>query len=382
MLSPLPANSVARNRSVLIAAASGRALAASARRGGYVPLVADAFGDSDVLAAAAAHERVDLLDRGLDDEKVIDALTRLADGVAPAGIVCGSGFEDRAGLLARISEHWPLLGTAPDTVARLKDPLAFAALCRDADIPHPETALRRPADIADWLVKRVGGAGGWHIRPLREADVAGAGVYFQRRIEGEAVSALLLGDGRSVVMLGFSAQWCSPLPRHPFRYGGAVRPAALRENLAQAMTAALTRLTARLPLTGLSSADFLVDGDRFHLLEINPRPGATFDLFEPERGPSLFALHVDACAGRLPDTVRRLEGATAGAILYAARDIEDMPALDWPDWVSDRPVPGSAVKADAPLCSVFARAETAAQARQLLERRMAEIEARLWEPVT
>ncbi|MEJ2626518.1 MAG: ATP-grasp domain-containing protein, partial [Pseudolabrys sp.] len=171
-------------------------------------------------------------------------------------------------------------------------------------------------------------------------------------------------------------------PRHPFRYGGAVRPAALRENLAQAMTAALTRLTARLPLTGLSSADFLVDGDRFHLLEINPRPGATFDLFEPERGPSLFALHVDACAGRLPDTVRRLEGATAGAILYAARDIEDMPALDWPDWVSDRPVPGSAVKADAPLCSVFARAETAAQARQLLERRMAEIEARLWEPVT
>ena len=366
---------------MLIAAASGRALAASARRGGYVPRVADAFGDSDALAAAAAHERVDLLDRELDDEKVIDALARLADGVKPAGIVCGSGFEDRAGLLTRIAERWPLLGNAPDTIARLKNPLRFAALSRDADVAHPETSLQRPADTTDWLTKRAGGAGGWHIRPVGKTDVAGEGVYFQRRTEGEAVSALLLGDGRTVMVLGFSAQWCSPLPRHPFRYGGAVRPAALSEDLVQEMTSALTRLTATLPLTGLSSADFLVDGDRFLLLEINPRPGATFDLFEPEHGPSLFALHVEACAGRMPDAGPRLEGAMAGAILYAARDIEGMPVLDWPDWASDRPVPGSAVKADAPLCSVFARAETAAEARGRLERRMAEIEARLWEPV-
>ena len=37
------------HRTVLIAAISGRALAASARRGGYVPLVADFFGDADTL---------------------------------------------------------------------------------------------------------------------------------------------------------------------------------------------------------------------------------------------------------------------------------------------------------------------------------------------
>ena len=366
---------------MLIAAASGRALAASARRGGYIPLVADAFGDSDTLAAAGAHACVDLLGPARDDEKVIDALARLATGEAPAGIVCGSGFEDRADLLARISERWPLLGNSPDTIARLKDPLGFAALCNDADIPHPETSLHRPTDPAGWLIKRVGGAGGWHIRPVNEADVAGEGVYFQRRIEGHAVSVLLLGDGRRAMVLGFSAQWCSPLPRHPFRYGGAVRPAVLSEGLTQAVTAALTRLTEKLPLTGLASADFLVEGDRFHLLEINPRPGATFDLFEPARGPSLFSLHVDACAGRLPDAPPRLKGAMAGAIVYAARDIDRMPAPDWPDWVSDRPVPGSAVKADAPLCSVFARGATAAEARGRLELHMAEIEARLWEPV-
>ncbi len=366
---------------MLIAAASGRALAASARRGGYVPLVADAFGDSDTLASAGAHRRVDLLNPVRDDEKMIDALAGLAAGAAPAGIVCGSGFEDRAGLLTRIAARWPLLGNSPATIARLKDPLGFAALCREAEVAHPETSRVCPAARAGWLIKRVGGAGGWHVRPVGKTDAAGEGAYFQRRLEGHAVSALLLGDGRAIMVLGFSAQWCSSLPRHPFRYGGAVRPAALSQELTRGMTAALMRLAARLPLTGLASADFLVDGDRFHLLEINPRPGATLDLFEPAHGPSLFALHVEACGGRLPEAPPRLEGAMAGAILYAARAVKRMPALDWPDWVSDRPVPESAVKADAPLCSVFARAETGTQARRLLERRMAEIEARVWEPV-
>lgn len=366
---------------MLIAAASGRALAASARRAGYVPLVADAFGDADTLASAGAHAHVDLLGPARDDEKVIGALARLAAGVVPAGIVCGSGFEDRAALLTRISQRWPLLGNPPETITRLKNPLRFVALCNDADVRHPEMSLHRPDDPAGWLVKRVGGAGGWHIRPLGKNDAADEDVYFQRFVPGQAVSALLLGDGRRAMVLGFSAQSCSPLPRHPFRYGGAVRPAALSDSLMQRLTAALQRLTALAPLTGLSSADFLVDGDTFYLLEINPRPGATFDLFEPEHGPSLFSLHVDACAGRLPDAPPRLEGATAGAILYAARAVKRMPALEWPDWVSDRPVPGSAVEADAPLCSVFARGMTAAEAQGQLERRMAEIEARLWEPV-
>ncbi|MEJ2432582.1 MAG: ATP-grasp domain-containing protein, partial [Pseudolabrys sp.] len=92
--------------------------------------------------------------------------------------------------------------------------------------------------------------------------------------------ALAQADGRRVMVLGFSAQWAAPLPGRPFRYGGAVRPAPLANGVLRAMTAAIERLNAAVPLTGLASADFLVDGDAFHLLEVNPRPGASFDLFE------------------------------------------------------------------------------------------------------
>jgi predicted ATP-grasp superfamily ATP-dependent carboligase len=365
-----------RSIPVLIAAASGRALAASARRGGYAPLVADAFGDQDTLAVVSGHAQVDLLNRPVDDEKLIAALEVLARGHDPIGIVCGSGFEDRADLLTRLAARWRLLGNAPEIVARLKDPLAFATICRAAGIPHPETSLAPPPEPSGWLVKRAGGAGGQHIRPAGSGHAAPAGAYYQRHVEGVPVSALLLANGRDVMVLGFSAQWSSPTSRRPFRYGGAVRPAPLAEDLRQALTAAIERLVAEIPLVGLNSADFLIDREDFHLLEVNPRPGATFDLFEL-RTNSLFALHVDACAGRLPAQVPAFDSGRAGAILYARRDIAAIPPLDWPEWVADRPVAGSRVNAGGPLCSVFAEAATAAQARALVEERSAQLHAEL-----
>jgi len=354
---------------VLIAAASGRALAASARRAGYVPLVADNFGDQDTLAAAAGHVRVDFA-RPIDGDILIAALQTLANGCDCAGIVCGSGFEDRADLLTNIGKRWPLLGNSPETVACVKDPFRFAATCHAANIPHPETSLVPPIDVTGWLAKRIGGAGGWHIRPAHDSKKRGKDIYFQRRVDGEPVSALLLCDGRSVLVLGLSAQWAAPTARHPFRYGGAVRPASLANGVKQALIAAMERFNSVVPLVGLNSADFVVDGDAFQLLEINPRPGATFDLFEPE-GTSLFALHLDACAGTLPKKVPSYRAAMAGAIVYTERDIAAAPALDWPQWTADRPVASSRIQAEQPLCSVLARGATALEAKQLVEQRRA-----------
>src|ERR1700747_1112953 len=142
---------------VLIAAISGRALAASARRGGYVPLVADFFGDEDTLALAHAHVRLDSnIARGMVADELFDALETLASVQRPSGTVCGTGFEDRPELLARVGERWGLLGNSAETVARVKDPLTFAALCSECGIPHPQTSLRPPADPRGWLAKRPG----------------------------------------------------------------------------------------------------------------------------------------------------------------------------------------------------------------------------------
>jgi uncharacterized protein len=358
---------------VLIAAASGRALAASARRGGYVPLVADFFGDQDTVAMAHAHIRLpDGLAHGMRCDRVLAALERLAMTQEPAGIVCGTGFEDRPEVLGAIARRWRLFGNTPEIVGRTKDPLAFAQLCRDCGIPHPDLSLATPADPSNWLVKRKGGAGGSHIRAAADTDGAAGTFYFQRRLEGRPVSALILADGRRAVVLGFSAQWSSPTPRQPFRYGGAVQPAPLARAAADAMIEAVQRLIPVMSLVGLNSADFLVDEGGIQLLEINPRPGATLDIFESNED-SLFAMHIAACEGILPAQAPSFEQARASAIVYAERDVAAFPALDWPAWTADRPDAGSSVAKGDPLCTVFGCAASAASAQALAQRRAAMI---------
>jgi len=255
--------------------------------------------------------------------------------------------------------------------------VTLAALCRRCRIPHPDTSINPPATMAGWLAKRVGGAGGSHVR-IDVPEQTGTGdFYYQQRVDGTPISALVLANGHSAITLGFSTQWSSPATRRPFRYGGAVQPAALSRDTADTLTAAVQRLGALIPLVGLNSVDFLVDAGAFHLLEINPRPGATLDIFESQAGTSLFALHVAACRGLLPEIPPSCEGAAAGAIVYAEDDIPVMPSWDWPDWTADRPVAGSAIPAQSPFCSVFAAAATAAHARELVDQRSQAILARL-----
>src|ERR1700750_2218115 len=100
-----------RTVAVLIVAASGRALAASARGGGFVRLVADFCGDQDTIAVAAAHVRLcDGLERGMRRDNILPALESLAARQEPAGAVWGTGFEDRPELIRSIRRRWTLLG--------------------------------------------------------------------------------------------------------------------------------------------------------------------------------------------------------------------------------------------------------------------------------
>ncbi len=272
---------MASSPTVLIAAASGRALAMSARRAGYAPLVVDCFGDQDTIANADAHRRVSSAGgRGMQANDIFTALDALAAGRDPLGVVCGTGFEDRPDLLACIAQRWRLIGNDANTVAQIKNPLALAALCDRGRIPHPDTSTDPPQVPTGWLAKRIGGAGGSHIRLDGYAVPAPADFYYQRRVDGTPVSALVLANGHSAMILGFSTQWSSPAPQRPFRYGGAARPAELAPEIADALAAAVRRLAALVPLVGLNSVDFLVEAPAFHLVEINPRPGATIDIFE------------------------------------------------------------------------------------------------------
>jgi predicted ATP-grasp superfamily ATP-dependent carboligase len=360
--------------SLLIASVSGRALAQAARRAGLVPLVADFFADVDTHAAARACHKLDDLKRGMRWASLEPALAALA-GQAPSpviGVICGAGFEDRPELLAALAARWTLLGNDAETVAGIKAPDRFFAALSRLGIAHPTTTTQRPADGVGWLAKRRGGAGGSHV--MRAGLAHGdARIYFQQRVEGRAVSALFVGNGQEARVLGFSEQWTAPTRRSPWRYGGAVRPADLSEAAQASMTHAVELVVPAFALNGLGSADFIVGAQGPMLLEINPRPGATLDIFDTNAVP-LLRLHLDAVLdGKLPGGPLRFADAAASAIVYAPERLRVQSSMVWPAWAADRPNSSELIDKNRPICTVLARAGTKQGARRLAQDRVNEI---------
>ena len=371
----MPRSSQAEAGSLLIAAVSGRQLAQATRRAGLTPLVADFFADTDTQAAAHACRKLggDIAG-GMRRQALLPALHALA-ALAPSpilGLVYGAGFEDRPELLTLIAKEWPLLGNDAATVARLKAPESFFAELDRLGIPHPATSRERPGKSAGWLAKRMGAAGGSHIAPSRLKRDARS-IYYQERVAGRAVSALFVGNGSGARVLGFSEQWTAPTSRSPFRYGGAVRPASLKQSVARQMASTISRIARSFAIVGLASADFLLDGKDALLLEINPRPGATLDIFD--RGAKkLMRLHLEAvCERRLPATGLKFDDAMASAIVYAPSRVSVPPGTVWPDWSADRPKSAERIDKNRPICTVWARGSTRAQAKRLVEERICKI---------
>lgn len=366
----------ALDKDFLIVALSGRALAASASKAGYRVIVLDLFNDLDTRACAAeSMKATGTLGTGFDADDLVALSRRLAP--PPAGLVYGSGLEDRPRLLARLSAGRRLFGNRADTLARIKDPRRFFPVLKRLAIPHPETRLDAPPDRRGWLVKRTGAAGGAHIRRADEGPGTADG-YYQRRIRGRAVSALFVADGRSARVLGFTEQWSSAgRGEAPFRFGGAALPARLPAALADEITGAVERLVAATGLVGVNSADMMVEGGGFHLIEVNPRPGATVDIFDRALGISLFDLHVRACAGDLPGTGGRPGGAFASAIVYADRDLVVPAWPSWPRWTADLPEPGTPIGAGEPVCTVLATGTDVEAAKDAALRRVDDILAAL-----
>jgi predicted ATP-grasp superfamily ATP-dependent carboligase len=367
---------------VLIAAQAGRALAEAARRAGLRPYVADLFGDSDTLAAAEAYRplpgRFGTAPLAAETLAVLDDIAAAAGG--SIGLVLGSGFEDAPGLVADLARRHRLLGASAGTIADLKDPAAFAALCARLDVPHPAIAMDPPDEPSRWLLKRIGGSGGSHIRAATRSAPP-TGHYLQARVPGRAHALNVLADGRRIRILAVTEQWSAPTPIRPFRYAGALvrsvaEPPALPSAIVAAIADAATRIVTATGLRGLASADVLVDGSDWWLMEINPRPGATLDILDRRAVPLLQA-HIAACLGAMPELGAPPVGAAAAQICYAGRELAPVPDHDWPDCVRDRPRPGSVVRRDAPLCTVLAEGADRAEALDLLESRTARLRAAL-----
>lgn len=361
---------------ILTVATAARALAQSARKGGVSIVALDRFADRDTREAALACRAIAATERGFDAAELLRAADALCPPARCGGLVYGSGLEHRPELLQALAAGRRLCGNSPQAVARLKDPQAFCDLLRSLHIPYPETSLARPADETGWLVKQVGRSGGGHVQPAAQARPAGRPLYYQRHWPGRSVSLLFLADGARCRVIGISETWTTAGdPREPYRYAGGVSDAEVGAELRERLSATAQALTAALGLRGFNGLDVLVRDDEFVVLEINPRPGATFELYEPKYAESFFVLHMRACCGELPPMTPVSPLAYAHAVVYAPRALVIAESTAWPDGCSDLSMPGTVIPANAPLCMVHASGRTAAEAHRRVFERHARVTA-------
>jgi predicted ATP-grasp superfamily ATP-dependent carboligase len=347
---------------IIVIGYSARALAASAAHAGFAPLSIDVFGDDDMREMSLASVTLEGgLSNGLTPDKVCGAVEMLIDVHRPIGLVYGAGFEHQPETIAAIAQRTRVFGNAAETLKRAKDPVALAQVCEVNGVRHPAIALETPGEPELWLVKRRGGAGGAHIAMAGAVSRASPECYFQRRVAGESISALFLASERKTEIVGLSMQWTAPTPESPFRYGGAAGPVDIDRAQAEEIARSVAAIASELDLVGLNSADFLISTDAVWLIEINPRPGATLDVFESNEAP-LFARHVAACEGR------RMPASSSFAIkaaetVYAPHELAVREGLDWPDWAVDRSPPGTRFSAGDPVCTALASGATVDLAR-------------------
>ncbi|MEO3998329.1 ATP-grasp domain-containing protein [Mesorhizobium sp. CAU 1732] len=313
--------------------------------------------------AERTHKLPGDLKNGIAGGRLIETLHQLVGNDRPAAVVLGSGFERKTELVDEVARHFPLAGNGSDAIRRVKDPQSLAADCAELGIPHPPFRWEAPPDPENWVVKTAGGAGGAHITRAN-GDKPAAGRYFQRFVIGQSISALFIGDGRSARIIGFSRQWTSPAPDAPYRYGGAVRLRRIDREDAVAIGGWLASLTRRADLVGLCSADFIRNADGYQLVEINPRPGATLDIFDCADAP-LIEAHLRAARGEAYATPRFAD-SMASMIAYASTPVAHFPEITWPDWTADHQSPGTRLIAGDPVCTVFARGPNAGATRRIV----------------
>jgi predicted ATP-grasp superfamily ATP-dependent carboligase len=376
---------------ILLVSVSARMLAELAVREGHEVIALDRFGDLDLqrLCPSVSNMR-DLGGRGGMAE-LVDA----ADGIAADAVVYGAGLENRPDLVERLAAGRTLLGCAPGTLRRVRDPAVLGASLRNAGLAYPRTfsardAPRRADRARPWLRKPVRGGGGRGIRVWRGGRLAGD-VVVQERIGGLPCSAAAVADGRAAALLGVSEQLIGrrALGARGFTWCGNVAPPRLpareRHALGEAAREICAHLAAAFGLRGLFGVDLVWDGTRAWVVEVNPRPSASLETLEAVSGVRSFAAHLEACAGHLPrlPAAAASEAQAAGkAVVYATRDGRVLDTGDWADrGIRDVPHPGEPIGAGHPICTLVGTGPSPEAVLDRLEARAAALRAELHDHV-
>ena len=313
----------------------------------------------------------------------------------------GASFENHPDLVDRLACGRKLLGNTSDALRRVRDPLELMRVLRAGGFAFPETYW---VDVGAGQVGQVGqvGQGGAGASPAPTWDVVGAGLAPARRwlwkplaggggthvvwadqiscragvmqqfIEGMPCSFAFVANGRQAQVIGLTEQLIglSEFGASGFRWCGNLAPPRLEAESLRVMwteaQAIADCLTAAFGLRGLNGVDFIWQAGCIWVIEANPRPSASLELFETPDGHPLFDLHVRGCLGKaLPVIEPDLDlpaPARGKAVIFAVHNLTVGDTQEWARHdLCDIPLANEHILRGHPICTALAEADTAEQ---------------------
>ena len=339
-----------KSQYIMVLANSARMLVEAAYQAGFKPLAIDLFCDQDTRSYAADFLQVSTM----AEEDLFPAIDYFVSRYPVANAVCGSGFEQNSDCLKCISDRLTLIGNQPDVFAKLHNKPAFFALLQTLKIPFPTVAFSSPDKSEGWLVKPVYGQGGVGIRKYCEYSSYGYPVYWQKYQAGEPHSVLFVADGKRSQIIGFNRQWSISLnDKDPFIFSGIINDTRLTIRQKAKIGCWLDKLVVALSLKGLNSLDFIQSGQISYVLEINPRPPASMQLYNAD----LLIRHIKACAGELLKYDPVQAEFTGYQVVYAPRNMQIPEGFQWPEGIVDLPNANTIISTGQPICSIITHAD-------------------------
>ncbi len=318
-----------QNYHFLVVATSGRMLAQATKQKGFNVVVIDCFADVDTFRCAKKVIRVDSL--SIENLKI--ALIELSD-FEIAGVIYGSGFENYVESLYFLESQFEIFGNSAAVFKRVQNKREFFAALNFLEIPHPETHFLPPLEGAwgggalKWLQKPLIGQGGVGIekhapsQALPPAPLQRGGFYWQQFCEGQSGSVLFL----NTEIIGFNTQWTYG----DFLFAGISNYSDLTDLQKNQLQFWVKKLVSYFNLRGLNSLDFIHAKNEIFVLEINPRPSASMQLYDT---PFFSAYE----------------------IIFAPQTVIIPKHFNWLENCHNLPHSGVIIPKNSPICSMIAR---------------------------
>ncbi len=286
---------------------------------GIASVAVHATDEPDAPHVAKADASVALRGAGVAAYLDIDDVLRAAQECGADAVHPGYGFLSESPAFARacVERGVTFVGPSPEVLADLGDKTRARELAEAAGLPvlaaaDPDRAAALLEKTGAVMVKAVAGGGGRGMRRVTDpaalddalarcASEAGAAfgddrVYAEELLSpARHVEVQILGDGSgAVTQLG--ERDCSVQRRHQKVVEVAPAP-GLDPDVRAGLLAAAVRLGESVRYRGLGTVEFLVHGERFAFIEVNPRVQVEHTITEEITDVDLVATQLRLAAG-------------------------------------------------------------------------------------